>query len=141
MAYKVSYYVTTQHQLDKLILSTQGFGHAQVEIVEGSPLDPERPGRKMSYAGGRRDKGINGNDLFLDSVSKHTLSLEELSAIFVEWSFAESSAASYGSALKKKGFVRRNQDLTWSITPQGEKFAEAPSFRKRVKEAYATRAQ
>lgn len=62
--------------------------------------------RGSRYINGRRDKGIKGKDLVLQSLAKKALTRVELAKLFREHGFADTSMHSQISELKSAGLIQ-----------------------------------
>lgn len=73
--------------------------------------------RGSRYVGGRRDKGIRGRDLVIQTLATGPANHKQLKVAFRDHGFADTSLDSVLSELRQAGAVRRVGDL-FTVTPK-----------------------
>jgi hypothetical protein len=93
------------------------------EPLPPSPPPPARAPEPIDVAprfvGGKRDKGIKGDELVLEVLRSGPASMEELKRAFVNRAFAPGSTGAYLSKLMKAKQIERRPNGRYALTING----------------------
>ena len=93
-----------------------------VSVLPCTEVTPKRA-RVFAYAGGKRNKGISGQQLVLQALQRANgkLTIGQLGKIFAAQGFSPNSQSPALAALKTRGLVESLEKGSWKLTPAGLK--------------------
>jgi hypothetical protein len=104
-AYDLTIRVEGEDKLATIISALKG----SATLISMTVVEEKKPKtRNHGYVDGKRNKGISGEDLVIQSLKAGAQTSEQLTATFVERGFAPKSVSPNVSALVHRGIVVKN---------------------------------
>lgn len=113
----MKFYNVTLRCPEKKLQTLMSVVSGEMTLVKVEPEgETASKNKQMRYAGGLRNKGISGKDLFLKLLANGPKTADQIKKSFIDQGFAATSHEATGSTLRNEKKIERDKDGKWSLS-------------------------